>query len=428
MVASGFITPDQERVEAARPLGLIGDRPTGLQSYAYPYFTTYAANVIEQQFGSKATYEAGLQVYTTLDPRLQKLGQEAINWGIGRAKVEGIGAGQAALVTVRPSTGEILAMIGGAGGFSLDNQFNRAWQARRQPGSSFKVFVYTAAVDSGMPPTTILEDTPISYAMGDGTRWEPRDDDNRFLGPITMRYALAQSRNVVAVKLADQLGIDKVIEYAKRMGVTAPLDANLSLALGSSVVSPLDMAAGYATLANAGIHIAPSPLRLVRDSFGTPILDNTYPQQTEVISAGTAYVMTSMLEGVIQHGTGYPNAIIDRPAAGKTGTTSDFRDAWFVGYTPDLVTAVWVGNDNYKRMTESYGGNIPARIWARFMKSALATTPKHDFVFPGGEVRRVTLCGSGQPEVFLAGTEPAHVCGDGETPAPRPRPTTPAAR
>jgi penicillin-binding protein 1A len=182
------------------------------------------------------------------------------------------------------------------------------------------------------------------------------------------------------------------------------------------------MASGYATLANEGIHIVPSPLRLVRDSLGTPILDNTYPQQTEVISAGTAYVMTSMLEGVIQHGTGYPNADIGRPAAGKTGTTSDFRDAWFVGFTPDLVTAVWIGNDNYKRMTESYGGNIPARIWARFMKAALAKTPKHDFAFPVGEVRRVTLCGSGEHEVFLAGTEPAHTCGDGDTPPlPAPR-------
>jgi penicillin-binding protein 1A len=425
MVASGFITPEQERIEAARPLQLIGDRPTGLQSYKYPYFTTYVNHVIESQFGSKAVYEAGLQVYTTLDPNLQTLGQEAVDWGISRAKAEGIGASQAALVAIRPSTGEILSLVGGAGGFSLDNQFNRAWQARRQPGSSFKVFVYTAAVDSGMPPTTILEDTPVSYPMGDGTRWAPMDDDNRFYGAMTMRYALAQSRNVVAVKLAEQIGIDKVIEYAKRMGVKSPLDANLSLALGSSVVSPLDMAAGYATIANQGIHIDPSPLRIVRDSLGTPILDNTYPQQTEVISAGTAYVMTSMLESVIQHGTGYPNADIGRPAAGKTGTTSDFRDAWFVGFTPDLVTAVWVGNDNYRRMSESYGGNIPARIWARFMKAALAKTPKHDFAVPDGEVRRVTLCGSGAAEVFLDGTQPAHVCGDGTTPAPRaPSPTS----
>jgi penicillin-binding protein 1A len=419
MVASGFITPEQEQIEAARPLKLIGDRPTGLQSYKYPYFTTYVTDVIENKFGSKAAYEAGLQVYTTLDPGLQKLGQDAVDWGIERAKAEGIGASQAALVAIRPSTGEIVSMVGGAGGFTLANQFNRAWQARRQPGSSFKVFVYTAAVDSGMPPTTILEDTPVSYPMGDGTRWAPRDDDGRFFGAITMRYALAQSRNVVAVKLASELGIDKVIEYAKRMGVKSPLDANLSLALGSSVVSPLDMASGYATIANQGIHIDPSPLRVVRDSLGTPILDNTYPQQTEVISAGTAYVMTSMLESVIAHGTGYPNANIGRPAAGKTGTTSDFRDAWFVGFTPDLVTAVWIGNDDYRRMTESYGGNIPARIWARFMQGALAKTPKHDFELPAGEVRRVTLCGSGASEVFLDGTEPAHVCGNGETPAPK---------
>jgi penicillin-binding protein 1A len=233
-----------------------------------------------------------------------------------------------------------------------------------------------------------------------------------------MRYALAQSRNVVAVKLAQQIGIDRVIEYAKRMGVTSPLEANLSLALGSASISPLDMAAGYATLANQGIHITPSPIRIVRDSLGTPILDNTYPQQTEVVSAGTAYVMTSMMESVINHGTGYPNAVIGRPAAGKTGTTSNFKDAWFNGFTPDLEAVVWIGNDNGNPMNESYGGNIPARIWARFMKAALAKTPKHDFVLPAGEVRRVTLCGSGASEVFLVGTEPAHVCGDGSTPAP----------
>jgi penicillin-binding protein 1A len=269
-----------------------------------------------------------------------------------------------------------------------------------------------------MTPTTIVDDSPISYPMGDGTRWAPTDDDHRFMGPITLRYALAQSRNVVAVKLAEQLGIDRVIEYAKRMGVKAPLEANLSLALGTSGVAPLDQAAGYATLADAGIHIDPTPIRIVRDSFGTAVLDNSYPQQTEVVSAGTAYVVTSMLESVIDEGTGYPNAQIGRPAAGKTGTTSDFRDAWFVGYTPDLVAAVWIGNDNYKRMNESYGGNIPARIWARFMKAALAHTPKHDFALPAGEVRRVTLCGSGRSEVFLSGTEPSHTCGDGATPPP----------
>jgi len=428
MVASGFINADQEQAELARPLGLIAERPGGLQSYKFPYFTTYVTHLLEAQFGAQATFEGGLQVFTTLDPRMQQAAEAAVNWGIETGKAEGIGASQGALVALRPSTGEILAMVGGAGGFSLKNQFNRAWQTRRQPGSSFKAYVYTAAIDSGLTPATIIDDAPVSYPMGDGTQWAPEDDDHRFMGPVTLRTALALSRNVVAVRLAQQLGIDKVMEYAKRMGVKAPLEANLSLALGTSGVSPLDQAAGYATLANAGIHIDPSPIRVVRDALGIAVLDNSYPQQTEVVSAGTAYVVTSMLESVIKEGTGYPNAEIDRPAAGKTGTTSDFRDAWFVGFTPDLVAAVWIGNDDYHRMTESYGGNIPARIWARFMKTALAQTPKHDFTLPAGEVRKVTLCSTGRPEVFIMGTEPARICGNGETPAPRPKTTTaPAA-
>jgi len=411
MVTSGYITDAERDAAEFAPLGLIGERPTGLQSFAYPYFTTYVVNELENTFGSQAVYEGGLTADTTLDPHLQRLAEEAVNWGVGRAAVEGIGAHEAALVAIRPTTGEVVAMVGGAGGFSLNNQFNRAWQALRQPGSSFKPYVYTAAIDSGMPATATVDDAPVSYSMGDGTNWSPMDDDFRFLGPVTLRYALAQSRNVVAVKLAEQVGIERVIAYAHRMGVRAPLEANLSLALGSSVVSPLDQAAGYATLANQGIHIEPSGLRLVTDSVGAPVLDNRFPAETEVVSAGTAYIMTSLLEGVITEGTGYPNADIGRPAAGKTGTTSSFRDAWFVGYTPDLVTAVWLGNDDYTRMNESYGGNIPARTWARFMRAALANTPKHDFMFPSTELRKVAYCGTARKyEYFLEGTEPTGTC------------------
>jgi penicillin-binding protein 1A len=409
MVDAGFITQSQAEAAADAPLRLIGERPSGLQSYKYPYFTTYVNHLIEDQFGTQATFEGGLQVYTTLDPALQDIAQDAVSWGIKAGKAEGIGAHQGALVAIRPSTGEILAMVGGATPFSLTNQFNRAWQSHRQPGSSFKAYVYTAEVDAGHPPTTIVEDTPVSYPMGDGTRWAPLDDDYRYLGAITLRYALAQSRNIVAVKLAQNLGVDKVIEYARRMGVTAPLDPTLSLALGSSGISPLDQAAGYATLADQGVHITPYAIKIVRDSIGTPVLDNSYPQQTEVVSAGVAYLMTSMLESVIKEGTG-TNANIGRPAAGKTGTTSSFRDAWFVGYTPDLVAAVWIGNDDYTRMNESYGGNIPARIWARFMKRALAGVKPHDFTFPVGEVVKARLCGSGREDYFLVGTD-QHTCG-----------------
>ena len=358
----------------------------------------------EDSSAAHAVQEGGLQVYTTMDPRMQRIAQEAVNWGVQRSLAEGINGHEAALVAIRPSTGEILAMVGGAG-FTLANQFNRAWQAHRQPGSSFKAYVYTAAIDSGMTAATIIDDSPVSYPMGDGTQWSPQDDDFSYMGAITMREALTMSRNIVAVKVAETIGIDRVIDYAHRMGITSPLEANLSLALGSSVVSPLEHASGYATLANGGLHVDPSPFRVVKDSLGTAILDNEYPQATDVVSAGTAYIVTSMLEDVIAKGTGYPNAVIGRPAAGKTGTTSSFRDAWFVGFTPDLVAAVWLGNDDYTRMNESYGGNVPARIWARFMKAALQGTKPHDFVVPAEEVARAAGCSRGY-EFYLKGTEP----------------------
>ncbi|MBV9718426.1 MAG: PBP1A family penicillin-binding protein [Candidatus Eremiobacteraeota bacterium] len=410
MVESGYITRSQADAAADAPLGLIAQRPPGLQGYRFPYFTTYAIAQLEHLFGKDVVDEGGLQAYTTLDTRMQNIAQEAVTWGVRAAASEGIGAHQAALVALRPSTGEILAMVGGAG-FSLHNQFNRAWQAHRQPGSSFKIYDYTAAIDEGIPASTIIEDTAVSYPMGDGTQWSPMDDDNSYMGAISLRQALTLSRNIVAVKLAERVGLDRVIDYAHRMGVNSPLEANLSLALGSSGVTVLDQASGYSTLANQGLHVDPTPFRVVKDSLGRNVLDDRFPQATDVVSAGTAFIMTSMFEDVINHGTGYPNAVIGRPAAGKTGTTSSFRDAWFVGYTPDLVAAVWLGNDDYTPMVESYGGNVPARIWARFMKAALAGTPAHDFPFPVEEVAKVAGCGSGGYEYYLKGTEPQYGCG-----------------
>lgn len=411
MVESGYLTQNQSDAAYNAPLELANQRPAGLEGYRAPWFTTYVIAQLERQFGEQATYEDGLQVDTTVDPRLERLAQSAVDWGVHEGLQEGIGAHEGALVAIRPSTGEILAMVGGTH-FSLSNQFNRAWQAHRQPGSSFKLYVYTTAIDSGLAASSLIDDSPISYPNGSGGTWAPQDDDHRFLGPITLREALALSRNVAAVRLLQEVGVDRVIEYAHRMGVRSPLEANLSLALGTSVVSPLDQATGYATIANQGVHIAPTAIRSVDDAFGNPVLDNEYPDQNEVVSAGTAYIVTSMLQDVINHGTGYPNAIIGRPAAGKTGTTSDFRDAWFVGFTPDLVTAVWIGNDDYHPMTESYGGDIPARIWARFMKAALVHVAKHDFVFPGDEVKKVASCEPWHKfDYYLNGTQPATPCG-----------------
>ncbi|MHB8152071.1 MAG: transglycosylase domain-containing protein [Bacillati bacterium] len=405
MVASGYITRRQAHLAYTAPLGLIAPRSPGVLGYHEPWFTTYVLAQLNHLFGSRVVREGGLKVYTTVDPRLERLAQEAVDWGVRRSLALGVGGHQAALVAIQPSTGQIVAMVGGTR-FSLSNQFNRAWQALRQPGSSFKAYLYTAAIDSGLTPTTIMDDSPVTYPMGDGKTWSPMDDDHRFMGPITLRRALALSRNVVAVKLAARVGIENVIDYAHRMGVRAHLSPNLSLALGTSGVSVVDQASGYQTLADRGVHIDPVSIRLVRDALGTVVLDNRHPQKTRVVSKGTAFVMTSMLENVIKYGTGYPNADIGRPAAGKTGTTSAFRDGWFVGYTPDLVTAVWMGNDDYSRMVEGYGGGVPATIWARFMRAALAHVPKHPFVVPKRHVVRAPTCRGGYA-YYVIGTQPA---------------------
>ncbi len=407
MVASGYITRAQAHAAFAAPLHFVKERSAGPLGYRAPWFTTYVIARLRRLFGNRAVREGGLQVYTSLDPRMESDAQSAIDWGLRAAKAEGIGAHQAALVAIRPSTGEIVAMIGGKK-FSADDQFNRAWQALRQPGSSFKIYLYTAAMNSGLSPSTVMDDTPVTYPMFDGKTWSPHDDDNRFMGPITLRRALALSRNVVAVKLADRIGLDKFISYAHAMGVRAPLEPNLSLALGTSSVSVLDQASGFQTLANQGLHITPRSILMVRDAYGNVVLDDRTPRERRVVSPAVAFLMTSMLEDTIAYGTGV-NANIGRPAAGKTGTTSDFRDAWFVGYTPDLVTAVWMGNDNDSRMIESYGGNVPARIWARFMRAALAETPPHPFSVPKGVVREPTC--NGGADFFLAGNQKSVHCG-----------------
>ena len=252
--------------------------------------------------------------------------------------------------------------------------------------------------------------------MGDGTRWAPMDDDNRFLGAITLRYALAQSRNVVAVKLAQDLGVDRVIEYAAHGRHRAARTEALARAglVGRVAARPGRRLRDARQPGRAHRALADSPrARLARHARARqhlPAADRSGQRRRRL--------RHDLDAGVGDHrGTGYPNADIGRPAAGKTGTTSSFRDAWFVGYTPDLVAAVWIGNDDYSRMNESYGGNIPARIWARFI-SARSRTSTHDFVLPVGEVHKVKLCGTGKDEVFLAGPS-RRICGRATTATPR---------
>jgi len=429
MVDTGYITRDQADAAAAQKLTFIGASDNGIQSYHDPYFTTYVIAQLVAQFGYERIYRGGLTVFTTLDPKLEADAQQAVTTTVEAGRAEGYGMHQGALVAEDPRSGEILAMVGGVG-FSPKSQFNRAWQARRQPGSSFKGYVYSAAVDKGVPVSSIYLDAPVTYAAGDGTDYKPQDDDHRYLGAISLRRAFELSRNIVAVRLASDIGIDTVIDYAHRMGITEDLDPDLSLALGTAVVSPLDMVSGYSTIANGGVYTPPQAIRYITDQYGQIIVENRYPQRRAALSPGTAYIMTTMMQGVIQEGTGYPNAVIGRPAAGKTGTTSDFRDAWFVGFVPQLAAAVWVGNDDYSRMYESYGGNVPARTWARFMKVALKGVPVQQFGPVPPDVQQVRICadgrratpgGGGRAEYFLNGTAPLAYC------APRASPTPAAA-
>ena len=426
MVATGYISSAKADEAAAKKLMFVGASDNGIQSYRYPYFTTYVIASLVKEFGYERIYRGGLTVYTTLNPKLEDIAQKAVTATVEAGRAEGYGMHQGALVAEDPRTGEILAMVGGVG-FSPKSQFNRAWQARRQPGSSFKGYVYSAAVDKGIPVSSIYPDAPVTYAAGDGTDYKPQDDDHRYLGPITLRKAFELSRNIVAVRLANDIGIDTVIDVAHRMGITEDLEPDLSLALGTGVVSPLDMVSGYSTVANGGIYTPPQAIRTITDQYGQIIVDNRYPQRKAALSPGAAYIMTTMMEGVILEGTGYPNAIIDRPAAGKTGTTSDFRDAWFIGFVPQLAAAVWVGNDDYSRMYESYGGNVPARTWARFMKAALKGVPVQQFGPMPPDVLTVRICGdsrrappgiTGRTEYFLNGTAPLAYCKPRSSPTP----------
>jgi penicillin-binding protein 1A len=419
MVAGGFVTRARADAASEERLRYIGARSGGVEAYRYPYFTTYVIAELEKSYSDDQLLHGGLTIYTSLDPALENIAQKAVANGVATGLAEGYGMHQGALVAEDPRTGQIEAMVGGVG-FSAKSQFNRAWQARRQPGSSFKGYVYSAAVDRGVPVSSIFADTPVTLPAGDGTDYKPTDDDHRFLGNMTLRRAFALSRNVVAVKLAQQIGIDTVIEYAHKMGITEDLQPDLSLALGTAVVSPLDMASGYSTIADGGVFTPPTGIRYVTDKYGSIIRDDRYPQRRVALSSGAAFIMTTMMESVIQAGTGYPNAIIGRPAAGKTGTTSDFRDAWFVGFVPQLTAAVWVGNDDYSKMYESYGGNVPARIWAAFMKRALADEKAEDFAAQPPDVQQVRVCAGqnrralphqgGEYEYFLNGTAPLAYC------------------
>ena len=310
---------------------------------------------------------------------------------------------QGALVCIDPQTGYIKAMVGGRD-FS-ESQFNRATHSRRQPGSAFKPMIYAAALEKGYTPSTILMDSPIEYSDHDGgTYWAPKNYDKNFMGPITFRNALAHSRNVVTVKILEDVGVGYALKFIKKLGIESPIKRDLSIALGTSGVSMLELTGAFSVFANGGERVKPIFIKKIVTMKGE-VLEEKYPyveleekeeeeetpeppspvQKERAISPQNAFIMTYLLQGVVQHGTGQRAKVLGRPIAGKTGTSSDYADAWFIGYTPSLLTTVWVGFDDKTSLgKDETGARAALPIWNSFMGHALGNTPVQTFKPPPG--------------------------------------------
>lgn len=427
MAEEGFISEEQARQAQAEPLTLASPRQREANAAAFVDYVI--TQLLDEGFTETDLWAGGLKIYTTLDISMQAAAEQALwnNLPEGVTDSQGLMQPQGAVVTLDVNTGAILAMVGGRK--ESQNKFNRAAYAVRQPGSAMKPFVYALALEHGFTPASIIVDEPVTYPMGDGTSWEPKNYDNRFRGPMLLRDALEDSVNIVAVKLLEEVGVGNALQLARRLGLShlvdrgEPNDLTLSFALGGLTkgVTPLEMAAAYSAFANGGTYYEPYAVVEVRDSRGDVVF-RSHPRPRIVLEPATAYVLTDMLKGVILRGTG-KRADIGRPAAGKTGTTSDNTNAWFVGYTPSLSTAVWVGNDRQSDKLifngVTYGSGLAAAIWGQYMRQATADAPAEDFARPPRivegvpiDVRNGRLATANTPpqyvrhEVFILGTEP----------------------
>jgi len=373
-----WITP-QEEADAKKQSLLVG-KITSFSSSRLPYVTEAVVQELSERFGREAVLKGGMRVQTTIDMNFQQMAEKTISeWHetlYYRGVYNSLQNGQIALVAIDPRTHFVKAMVGGAD--YKTSQYNRAIQALRQPGSAFKPFVYYAAFATGKyGPESTVYDTPVSYPDGYGY-YSPQNYGGGFSGAVSVRSALENSLNIPAVKLGQEVGLNQVIEVCRILGIKSPIEPVVSLPLGSVDLTPMEMAGAYATFANDGWHSDPTFIVQVTDSQGNVLLDNT-PKPRLVLDQWAVASLNSVLQGVINSGTA-TRAQIGRPAAGKTGTTSSERDIWFVGYTPDLSTAVWVGNDDYTPLTYgATGGTIVAPIWRDFMLQALDGKPASSF-------------------------------------------------
>lgn len=374
MTELGWITPSEEAAAQKQPIKL--GKITSFQKSDMPYVSDAVVQELTKKFGRDAVLKGGMRIQTTIDSKLQRLAEDTARSWIGRLNGMGVYADQMAIVSVDPRTHFVKAMVGGVD--FKKSQYNRAIQALRQPGSAFKPFVYYAALASGKyGADSTVYDSPVGYPDG-YDMYYPQNYDRSFGGAMSLRRALEQSRNVPAVKLGQEIGLNKVVEICRSIGIKSPIDPVISLPLGAVDLTPMEMAGAYATFANNGWYSETTLIAQVSDSSGNTLLDNT-PRPRLVLDPWASASLNDVLQGVVTRGTATA-AQIGRPAAGKTGTTSSERDIWFVGYVPQLATAVWVGNDDYTQLGQgATGGSFVAPIWRDFMSQALQDVPVEKF-------------------------------------------------
>ncbi|HJR19023.1 MAG TPA: PBP1A family penicillin-binding protein [Actinomycetota bacterium] len=442
MRQEGLITQAEESAANKEPLGLTKRRPP-LGTLHYPYFVEFVKQQVlaDPAFGAteaeraSALFRGGLQITTTLDRRLQEYAEEAV-----ASVLDQPGDPDAALVAIDPKTGAVKAMVGGRK-FNTE-QFNLAYQGRRQSGSAFKPFVLAAALEAGIRPDARYQSHPatLRYGPGDSLSWRVNNYDGRGRGTITLREGMVNSVNGVYARLVLDVGPSKVVDVAHRLGIETELDPLPSIALGGLRlgVSPFEMASAYSTFANLGVHMPGHGVARAIGPDGETVFDDDALKGERAIDPGIAYTMNDVLQDVVERGTGR-RAQIGRPLAGKTGTTQEYHDAWFVGYTPDLVTAIWVG---YRKAQISMrnvrgitvvGGSFPSQIFRAFMNPALDGVPEHEFEIPRESFVSVVLgfsrdclarIGQSGVEVSLpASLIPARDCPAYTAPKPSPKPS-----
>ncbi len=401
MAEDGYISPADARSAFNQPLPL-------QQSSAPPaeagYFVQYIKNYINKTYSPTLLKSGGLTVYTSLDMHLQRNALQTLRQGLSKIAIRQdtpTPPPQGALISIEVQTSEVRALIGGDN--FQTSQFDRATQAKRQPGSAFKPIIFAAALESSFTPNTIINDAPIEYKDTNGIWWRPKNFSGKFFGPTTLRNGLIHSRNIVAIKLLQAIGTTKAIKLAQHLGITTHLTPNLSMALGSSEVTLLELTNAYTVFANEGNYQKPIFIEKIIDRNGR-ILEENHPTPHQVIDAETAYQLTYIMRDVIEEGTGRRAKGIPY-AAGKTGTTDHNMDAWFIGYTPILATGVWIGHDQCRSLgVRETGGVAAAPIWHDFMKKATNYRASQDFTTPPGITFIPIVKASGEFDYENSGT------------------------